>query len=91
MVAGAVFVGDEFFAEFVGLHEVVVEVPHLEDSMKHLCGALGWGGELTLGCQTVMGRRGARSVLGLIGVLGSGRGRWDGGGMKTGFRVKAPE
>ena len=44
VVAGAVFVGDEFFAEFVGLHEVVVEVPHLEDSMKHLCGALGWGG-----------------------------------------------
>ena len=36
-----------------------------------------------------MGRRGAKGVLGLIGVLGSGRGRRDGGGMKTGFRVKA--
>ena len=52
-----------------------------------------WGGvgELPLGCQTVMGRRGAKGVLGLIGVLGSGRGRRDGGGMKTGFRVKIPE
>ena len=44
VVAGPEFVGDELFAEFVGLHEVVVEVPHLEDSMRHVCGALGWGG-----------------------------------------------
>ena len=44
VVAGPEFVGDELFAEFVGLHEVVVEVPHLRHSGKHLCGALGWGG-----------------------------------------------
>ena len=44
VVPGAESVGDELFAELVGLHEVVVEVTHLQRSVKHLCGALGWGG-----------------------------------------------
>ena len=44
VVPGPEFVGDELLAELVGLHEVVVEVPHLRHSGKHLCGALGWGG-----------------------------------------------
>ena len=44
VVAGAVFVGDEFFAEFVGLHEVVVEVPHLERLHEALVrrSGVGW-------------------------------------------------
>ena len=93
VVPGTEFVGDELFAELVGLHEVVVEVPHLRSTPGSTCAALWDGvGELALGCQTVMGRRGARSVLGWIGVLGADCG--EGGmtrGMKTGFRVKTPD